>query len=252
MNACSICPRAVPPAYDTAYACAACLHRMRYVLQQLQRELPLLQAALVPGVDGPRTGSRFGGRAHSPMPLNAQALDLLGPGSAEELPDPYGEQVAGAPLLPLLRSLADRLAADFPARYLRYGTEYIQPYGGANAAANRGGRDIAAWCRWLTGYLPYAVHLRWVGELHQALEGALARVQAVTRTQPRTHPRLAPCPACDVFALTRTDGDWEVVCRACAYRMDPDAYAAHAAAVLPPLSRIMARLAAAEVEQVAS
>jgi hypothetical protein len=248
VDTCSICPRALPPAFTDAFACVACLHRMRYVLAELQHELPLLQAALVPGGTGPRIGSRFGGRAHSPMPLNGQALDLLGPGLAEQLPDPYDEQVAGVPVLPLLRSLADRLAADFPARHIRYGTEYVQPYGGATAAANRGGAGIAAWCRWLTTYLPYAMHLYWVAELHQALEDVLVRVRAVTRTQPSTHPRHAPCPDCGACAMSRTDGRWEITCEACGCQMEPDAYDAHAAAVLPGLARTMARIVAANAQ----
>jgi len=123
-----------------------------------------------------------------------------------------------------------------------------QPYGGADTAVNRSGRDIAAWCRWLTGYLPYAVHLRWVGELHQALEGALARVQAITRTRARTHPRLAPCPSCGACAMSRTDGQWEIVCEACGHKMQPDAYDKHAAAVLPALTLTMARLAEASAQ----
>lgn len=237
---CTICARQLPDDDSDRTACARCEHRMRYVLAQLQRELPLLQAALVPGGTGPRTGSRSGGHAHSPMPLNGAALDLLGPGTATALPDPYGEQVAGAPLLPLLRALADRLAEQFPARRLQFGTEYLQPYGGATAAVNRAGADIPAWCRWLTAYLPYAVHLSTVGELHRGLDEALSRVQAVTRTQPRTHPRLAPCPACGAYAMSQTDGRWEIVCEACGHQMDPADYSDHAAEVL---DQAVARLA---------
>jgi hypothetical protein len=238
MDTCSICPRTARPAYADSYACSACLHRMRFVLAELQRELPGLQDALVPGGTGPRTGSRFGGRAHSPMPLNGQALDLLGPGWAERLPDPHGEQVAGAPLVPLLRSLADRLAGEFPHQF---STGFVVPYGGATAAVNRGGADAGAWCRWLYRYLPYAVQLPWVRELHHALDDALARVQAVTRTQPRTHPRDAPCPECGACALSRTDGHWEVVCEVCGAEMEPDAYDRYAAAVLSGLTLAMAR-----------
>jgi ribosomal protein S27E len=250
MTACSICPRALP---DDAggYACQRCTHRMRYALNTLaDRELPLLRQALVPGSSGPPTGTRFGGLAHAPLPADGRVLDLLGPGSVRSAP--YSTQAGDIPLLPLLRYWADRLAMAFPARHVRSGTQYLEPYGGADQAVSRRGTDIAAWSRWLVRYLPYAADLYWVRELHDALDDMLHRVRAITGTQPHTHHRLAPCPACDAFAVVHTDGEWDVKCEACGQKTDPDEYAAHAAAVMPEITAaatVMPELAAMAIRQ---
>lgn len=242
---CAICPRLLPDGSD-AYACPACEHRMRYVLATIVAELPLLQAALVPG--GGSTGGRPVGRAHAPLPVNLRALNLLGPGTTTPVTDLHAEQVGDTPLVALLRGWADWLAQHFPCARVLDGTVYLAAYGGCDRAGIRGdGADVAAWCRWLTRYLPYAAQLHRVDELHRDLEDALARVRAITGTRPQTHPRLAPCPACGTVAMSRTDGVWEVVCEACGHRMDPDAYSAHASAVLPGLAMVMARMASTEL-----
>ena len=238
---CATCPRLIPDDCD-AYACQACEHRMRHLLATIVTELPLLQAALVPG--GGTAGGRPAGRAHAPLPVNVRALDMLGPGTIAPVPDPHGEQSAGIPLGPLLVGWARYIATTYPAVYRAGGTEYVVP---AERAEVRSGTGIPAWCGWLTRYLPYAVRQPWIAQLSDQLDDAVHRVRAITGTRPRTHPRLAPCPACSMVAMARTDGVWEIVCEACGHRMDPDAYDAHAAAVLPGLAIVMARMAAAEL-----
>lgn len=241
MSLCTICARPLPDG-SARYACQACEHRMRHLLATIVTELPLLRAALVPG--GGTAGGRPAGRAHAPLPVNVRALDLLGPGTTYAVPDPYGEQSGGIPLGPLLVGWARYIATTYPAVYRSAGTEYVVPAEGVEV---RAGTGIPAWCGWLTRYLPYAVRQPWIAQLCDQLDDALRRVRAITGTRPQTHPRLAPCPACSAVAMSRTDGDWEIRCQACGHRMEPDAYDAHAAAVLPGLAMVMARMAAAEL-----
>lgn len=239
---CTICHRALPDTWADAYACPACEHAMRVWLADIARELPLLTAALVPGQSGPSTG-RSSGRAHAPMPVDVRALDLLGPGTAVPVPDPFGDQSAGIPLGPLLVGWARYIAKEFPVRYVQDGTEYVVPCDGPAA---RSGTGLDAWCRWLTAYLPHAVRQTWIGDLYDQLDDAVRRIRTVTGTRPRTHQRLAPCPACTAFGLCRTDGEWDIKCGVCGHRMDPDAYVVHAQAVLPGLVTTMVRIVAAE------
>lgn len=236
---CAICPRTLP-AGTGRYACAACEHRLRYELTELAgRELAALRAELAPGAS-PAAGSRSGGRAHAPLPLDIRVLDLLGPGTPNTLPDPYGEQSAGIPLGPILTGWAHTIAIEHQAAYRRDGTTYLVP---CTSAAPRTGTGLDAWCRWLIAYLPHAVRRPWITEMNAELTDAMHRVRQITGTRTRTRPRAAPCPACGAIAMSRTDGVWEVACEACGHRMDPADYDAHAAAVLPGLTLIMARLA---------
>lgn len=238
---CTVCHGPLAAGADR-YACEGCEYEMRAALEQLLGELPRLRASLAPG--SPAGGRQPVGRAHSPMPVAGHVLDLLGPGMVTYVvADPDGDQTEGIPLSPLIVSWCQHLARDYPAVSRRGGTEYREPCQGAYV---RRYADLPAWITWLARYLPYAATRPWVGELHDALEDAVRRVRAVTGTRPQTHPRLAPCPRCTAFALSRTDGQWHVACQACGHRMEPAAYDAHAAQVLPGLTMTMVRLAAAE------
>lgn len=234
-GSCRLCPRTLPPGRADAYACAGCEHRMRYTLTSLAAEIPLLELLLLPGRAG-SGGGRGAAATHPPLPADLRALDLLGPGTRQQTDDTI-------PLPALLTGYAHYIAGQFQARYVRGGTEYLTPCTGARP---RTGTDLPAWCRWLIAYLPHIVRQPWAPDFQTSLQTALHRVRAITGTQPRTHPRLAPCPACTAFALGRTDGDWEIRCHACGHTMEPDAYTQHAAAVLPALTRTAARIASAQ------
>lgn len=243
---CLTCVR-IPSADSGRYMCRGCEYHLRSVLLQLVRtELRLLRAAMVPG--GSRTeGSRFGGRAHAPLPANLNPLDLLGPGTPTLLEDPFGEQTGGVPLGPMMVGWAETIAREHQlVVYRRHGTEYTVPCDGA--APRTGTRtDLEAWCRWLAAYTPYVATRPWAAEMYRELDDALDRVRAITGTQPQRHHRFAPCPRCSMFGVVHTDGRWELDCEACGERIDPDVYARHAAEVLPSLTRTVVLLAAAEL-----
>ncbi|BBB00590.1 hypothetical protein RVR_10589 [Actinacidiphila reveromycinica] len=234
---CTICHRPLPAGTDR-YACPGCEHHLAYVLQQLVAELPLLRAELTPH-RGPGAGGRPAGRAHPPLPVDVRVLDLL---ATRWVPDPDGQDSGGIPIGPLLVGWASLLADDYPA-VTRHpaGTWYITR---GTTPVPRAGGGIPGWANWLQLYIPFAVTCPWIWQMHEGLDDALRRVRAITGTRPRSHPRLAPCPQCSAVAMSRADGQWEITCEACGCRLDPDAYAAHAAAVLPSLSLVMAKLAA--------
>lgn len=242
---CCICSRALPPGTE-AHACQACTHRMRGYLATIVAELPELQACLRPGAAP--TGGRGAGRAHSPMPLRLDVLNLLGPGYIGTVREP-GEQTGVLPLLPLLDWWTNYIARQHFTAWRTGGTVWMAPCEGAATQAERPScscrsqrrprrarsaeQVIAAWCRWLAAYLPYAITQPWVHQLDGDLAEAVAAVRDITRSVPQRHVRLAPCPRCEVTAMVAVDGVWEIVCEACRYRMEPDAYARHAAEVLP-------------------
>lgn len=241
---CSTCSRGLHPVRDdAAYLCLACTGRLRGWLTSIPQQLPLLREALQLG---PSAGGRSAGRAEAPLPLRLSALDLLGPGLVVPVDDPYGDhagdQTGGIPLTALLYGWARYIASEHPAVYRKHDTEYTVPCEGA---ASHEGTGIEAWCRWLIAYLPHAVTRPWAHQMYDQLGDAISRIEAITREVPQRRPRYAPCPQCTAFALAAVDGEWEVACEACGYCMDPDAYATHAAAVLPGLTSIAVRMTAA-------
>jgi hypothetical protein len=219
------------------YACPGCEHAMAHALRRIVIELPLLRAALPPG--SAPGGRRPVGRAHAPLPVSLAVLDLLGPGTSRPLIDEHRDQVGGIPLAPLLAGWIKYAAGQqLAAHRLRHGTA---PQDAAVVPSRAGG--IPGLCVTLTRHLPYAVTRPWAVQLDTDLRIALQTVRAVTGSRPQTHPRLAPCPACSAFALGLTDGEWHIRCQACGHRMEPDAYAVHAAAVLPALTAVAVRIA---------
>lgn len=219
---CAICARTLRPTEQDGYACTACIHRIRSWYTEIPRQLPLLQASLQPDVI-PRRGQVGGtGRAHAPVPLRLDVLDLLGPGQILPLDDPHGDQSAGIPLTPLLRGWARYTAAEYPAVWQdKHGTQHIGP---CEDAVPRRGTDTTAWCTWLIRYLPYAATRPWIRELHDQLQDTIARVRRITATRPGRRPLAAPCPACKCCALVETDGEWDITCEVCGHRLDRDAY----------------------------
>jgi hypothetical protein len=240
---CTICRE--PIGVDAArYACTSCERALRQRLRTIVAELPLLRAAMVPG--SPSGGRRPVGRAHSPLPVNVRVLDLLGPGATNLFAeDPYGEQTGGIAIGPLLTGWVRWIGEQQLAAYrLRHGEDATPPRG---TPPRTGG--IAGLCARLGRQVPYAATRPWVADLDADLADAVRRVRAITGSRPARHIRLAPCPECSAFALVQTDGQWGVRCEACEHRMDPDAYAAHASAVLPSLTAIAVRMVGAELSQ---
>ncbi|WP_406420877.1 hypothetical protein [Streptomyces sp. NBC_00842] len=238
-NTCAICHQHAPA---DCYLCDGCAYRMHTWLRELPRHLPLLQDSLQPDTGPARRGSS--GRAHSPLPVRADVLDILGPGHVVPLEDPHGDQSAGVPISALLVGWARYIATEHQAVwYDQHGTQRIELCDGA---VPRSGTGIAAWCSWLTAYLPYAVTRPWAADLYEQLEDLLRRVRGITRTAPRRHVMDAPCPGCSAFALVSVDDEWHISCEVCAVRLTPDEYAEHRARVMPALAAIALQIAAAQ------
>lgn len=219
---------------DETGACPACTYRVLGCLAELPRLVVLLEDLLHPNAGPARRGG--GGRAHSPVPVDLRVLDLLGPGQPVLINDPHGDQTGGIPLTALLYGWARYIASEHPAvRRDRHGTAYIDR---CDSAWSRRGGDVAAWCAWLAGYVPYAMTRPWAGELHDQLEDAVRRARALAGTVVRRTPKDAPCPSCSAFALVGTDGEWHIACEACGHRLTPDEYDAHRGEVMPALAAI--------------
>ncbi|MFE3855288.1 hypothetical protein ACFXPN_29670 [Streptomyces griseorubiginosus] len=224
MTRCPLCPRTAP---DGQHLCPLHAGELRDWLTELPRQARLLEAFVAPA--GRPTEGRLGGtgRAHSPVPVDLRVLVLLGPGRYDpHSPDDDGQ----APIRALLGAWAGHIAYNYPAAYRDpYGTARTEP---CDEAWPTDGETITGWCTWLTAYLPYALTLPSVAELHRALEDLVHHIRDITHATPHRHPMTAPCPRCDAFALQRTDGIWEIACTACGHRLDPEAYEQHAAATL--------------------
>lgn len=215
------CRRALPDGRP-GHVCPRCASRLRARLAELHYQLPLLRASLQHD-RSPTTGTIHGGRAHSPMPLRADVMSLLGPGSNSTVTDPYGDarddQAGPLPIHTHLKGWAE-MTADH-----------------VGLAPTPGIRPGHTWADWLDAYLPWILTAPWVSEFHQELAELLARVRAITRTEPQRHLQDAPCPGCDAFALI--DEDWQtyIECKACGTLLTHTEYTDHARRVLPQLYR---------------
>ncbi|WP_329338556.1 hypothetical protein OG866_27005 [Streptomyces sp. NBC_00663] len=223
MTACAVCPRTAPDGERLCLVHAAELHAW---LAEIPRQALLLaDEFLVPARSGHRPGGA--GRADAPVPVDLRVLALLGPGRYDSTgPDDDGQ----APIAATLGAWAGHIAYTHPAAHRDpHGTAYTVPCEQAWPAR---GETITGWCAWLTAYLPYALGLPLAAELHRALGDLVHHLRCLTHSTPAQHHRAAPCPACDVFALVRTDGRWHIHCLACGHQLDPDAYDEHAARYL--------------------
>lgn len=224
MSSCAICPRTAP---DHQRLCPVHAGELRGWLAEIPQQARLLAQFLVPS--GQPAAGRLGGtgRATAPVPVDLRVLVLLGPGHY----DPVGADDDGqAPITATLGAWAGHIAYHHPAptRDL-HGTAYIRP---CDQAAPRHGETISGWCAWLTAYLPYALALPLAAGFHQALADLTSYLRSLTHTSPRQHPRAAPCPACDLCTLVRTDGRWHIHCLDCGHLMTPEQYDQHAARYL--------------------
>lgn len=221
-----------------AYACEACAYRLRGMLKELPRHLPLLEELLQPGSSfGGRGGA---GRAHSPMPVRGDIMDLLGPGHVVVLADPHGDQTGGIPITPLLYGWARYIAYTYPAVTRDWhGTVRIEPCSGPYS---RRGSDASAWCAWLITYLPYAVTQPWLDDMYRQIEDLVDRIRAKTDRRPGRTSRSAPCPECTCFSLVSTEGEPLIMCESCGHHLTPAEYKEHAASVLPALTALAVRI----------
>ncbi|MFM9634363.1 hypothetical protein ACKI10_43280 [Streptomyces galilaeus] len=228
MTACTICPGIAP---DGQHACRLCADEIRGWLAELPGQARLLAAEfLAPGTT-PQQGRTGGtGRAHSPVPVDLRVLALLGPGHPHPVGAPEDDTDRTVPIWPFLAGWAGHLAYNYPAvRRDRHGTYHTQP---CEQAWSKHGHSTAAWCAWLTSYLPYALSLPLVAEFHEQLGDLIHRIRDLTHATPHHHPQTAPCPRCDQFALAAIDGRWGITCTACRHHLEPLEYEQHAAAVL--------------------
>lgn len=236
---CDVCHSLLPDPTDL-YACEACGYKLRAMLRELPRHVPLLEALLRPGSGLPGRGGT--GRAHSPLPVRLDLLDLLGPGHVVVLEDPHGDQSDGVPITPLLYGWARYIAGYHPSVGRdQHGTVHVRPCDGPYS---RPGGTVAGLCAWLIAYLPYAVTQPWAADMYRQLEELLQRVRTKSGARPGRTPKDAPCPDCDTWSLVAVDGEWGVHCEACACTLTPDEYDLHRAAVMPALASLALQIAA--------
>ena len=239
-STCETCHGRMPETTDR-YICEACQYRIHTYLREIARSLPLLRDLLRPDTGPAQRGGT--GRAHAPLPVRLETLDLLGPGAAVQFEDPEGDQTGGIPIGALLYGWAQYLASEIPAvRRDEHGTIRIQPCTGAWSSR---GTSITAWCTWLDAYLPYAATRPWVESMDDQLEDLVRRIRRITHTKPRTTPMDAPCPGCTAFALVEREDEWHISCQACDVRLTPDQYTEHRTQIMPTLAALALRIAAA-------
>lgn len=228
MSSCSVCPRTAP---DGHHLCPLCTDDIRAWLTELPGQARLLSDEFLTPAAAPSQGRIGGtGRAHSPLPVDLRVLVLLGPGHPAPVGTPDDDTDTTVPIGPFLAGWAGVIAYTYPAVHRdRHGTAHTQP---CDQAWPAHGRSITAWCSWLTAYLPYALTLPAAAELHRQLGDLIHHIRGLTHTEPRHHPRAAPCPKCEAFALVRTDGRWHIHCLDCGHTLTPDTYEHHAAAFL--------------------
>jgi Zn ribbon nucleic-acid-binding protein len=227
VSSCAICPRAAP---DGQHLCLLHAGELRGWLAELPHQAALLQE-FVAAAGRPAEGRLGGtGRADAPVPVDLRVLVLLGPGRFDAVPGTDDDENDGAPIAATLGAWAGHIAYHYPAATRDpYGVARTQP---CEQARPTRGETIAGWCTWLTAYLPYALTLPIAADLHRGLGDLVHHIRRLTHATPRRHPQGAPCPACDAFALVRTDGQWEIMCSFCGHQMEPEAYDQHAAAFL--------------------
>ncbi|MER8262710.1 hypothetical protein ABT007_00780 [Streptomyces griseus] len=234
--------RGLLPAGSPRTGCEACQYSVHTWLLELPRHLVLLADMLTPDTGPARRGGV--GRAHAPLPVRLEVLDLTGPGQPVLLDDPHGDQTGSVPMTPLLYGWARYLAADYPSvRTDAHGTVHIERCDGALV---RGGADVPGLCRWLDAYLPYAATRPWWDALHEQIELLLHRVRRLTHTRPVTRAKDAPCPSCSAWSLVEREDELHITCTLCPVRLTPAQYDEHRAAVMPALAALALRIGTAQ------
>jgi hypothetical protein len=221
-----VCPRTAP---DGERLCQLHAGELRGWLAEIPAQALLLADEFVGRSMRPGQGRVGGtGQAVAPVPVDLRVLALLGPGRYDA--QPGSDDDGQAPITAILGAWAGHIAYHHPAAHRDpHGVARLQP---CEQAWPRHGETITGWCAWLDAYLPYALTLPLAAGLHDALSALVHRLRHLTHTTPRDEPQGAPCPACDTWALVRTDGRWDIHCRACGHHLDPEAYDEYAAAYL--------------------
>ncbi|PWG08764.1 hypothetical protein DF268_35935 [Streptomyces sp. V2] len=232
---CTICPR---PAPEDTYACPACLDDIRGWLSELPRQAALLaDEFLAPGA-APVQGRIGGtGRAHSPVPVDLRVLVLLAPGHAVPVGAPEDDTDHTVPIRALVTGWAHYFASTYPTVHRdRHGTAHVtrdaQPLPPRDHRTRIPDHTLTGWASWITTYLPYAAGHPWIADLHRQLGDLVHRIRDLTHEVPHTHHMVAPCPDCQGFGLTRTDGRALIRCTLCGHHLTPEAYDTHVTAVL--------------------
>lgn len=230
-------------------ACGRCEQRIRSWLTELDYQMPILRA-LLQHDRAPTEGTIHGGRAHSPLPVRGDVLNLLGAGSNTTLADPYdetrGDQDGPLPITATLTGWAEATA-----EHIRLRTGRPEPgrHEGTGPRATPALRPGGTWTAWLTAYLPQALTADWIGDLHDELRTLLARVRGITHTEPQSHPQDAPCPGCSAFGLVETDWAPYIECTVCQLLLTRAEYQNHARSIMPQLYRTALRLVIAHHTQ---
>lgn len=225
MSTCPLCPRTAP---DGQHLCQLHAGELRGWLGELPRQALLLEQFVAAGGQPPEGRLGGTGRAHAPLPVDLRVLVLLGPGRYDATPDTDDD--GEAPIVAVLGAWAGHIAYQYPAAHRDpHGTARTQP---CEQASPRHGETIPGWSTWLLAYLPFALTLPVAAELHRQIGDLVRRIRNLTHTTPQQHPRAAPCPACDLCTLVRTDGRWHIHCLNCGHQLTPDQYDQHAAQYL--------------------
>ncbi|MFE3471170.1 hypothetical protein ACFXOI_05700 [Streptomyces bacillaris] len=219
---CEVCHGHAPADH---YLCEACQHTHLAWLKELPHQVVLLRTLLHPDTGPARRGST--GRAHAPIPVRLDVLDLLGPGQAHTVVDPHGDQTGGVPIGAFLSGWAHYIASDVPTAYRdAHGTAHIVQSRSATAWP-RTGTGLAAWCTWHERYLPYTATRPYAATLHAELEGLIHRLRRLNHYRPEVRSLDAPCPGCSGWSLVERDDELHITCTICPARLTPAEYAAH-------------------------
>ncbi|MFJ2002163.1 hypothetical protein [Streptomyces chartreusis] len=224
MASCAICPRT---ADEGQHACPLHAAEMREWLAELPAQARLLEQFVAPGSRPPASRTGGTGRAHSPVPVDLRVLVLLGPGRY----DPTGADDDGvAPIRAVLGAWAGHITYHYPAATRdAHGAARTMPCEQAWPAK---GETITGWCVWLLGYLPFALTLPLVADLHAQLGDLIHRIRDLTHAVPHRHHKVAGCPKCQAFDLAAVDGQEGITCFACGHHLTDAEYDQHAAASL--------------------
>lgn len=83
---------------------------------------------------------------------------------------------------------------------------------------------VTATTAFLLTHLPWAAEQPWVRDFADEMQDLTRDGHRLRPSQPVKHHLPAPCPSCDLLALSRTDGDAYVTCDACGRLWSEDEY----------------------------